>query len=207
MSVLSQYKKYVPTIIVQSFCLLMVAPLVLSIIQLTVAGANVRHLLHESGEVSERLIILTLLCTPLFIIFGWNLPIKYRRTIGVYSFVALLVHVLAQLWAQGFTWNTLFSNTSFALGSIAFFIMIALTATSLDSIKRAMGKAWKRLHYGVYAVAILMEVHVLFVDLPRLNFHGVVFGIFIALLLIIRLPIVRKPLQARWQNKRNMSVA
>lgn len=198
-------KKYIPTIVVQAFCLLMVVPLVISYFQLVTGASgadNVRHLLHESGEVSERLIILTLLCTPLFILFGWTLPIKYRRTLGVYSFVALFVHVFAQLWKQSFTFSALFENTSFALGSVGFFIMIALTATSLDSIKHAMGKAWKRLHYGVYVVAILMEVHVLIVDLPRLNFHGIVFGIVIAALLILRLPFVRKPLQARWQSKR-----
>jgi len=202
-------KKHIPTIVVQAFSLLMVVPLLISYFQL-VTGASatesVRHLLHESGEVSERLIILTLLCTPLFIIFGWSLPIKYRRTLGVYSFVALLVHVFAQLWKQGFTIDTLFDNVSFTLGSIGFFIMIALAVTSFDSIKQAMGKAWKFLHYGVYVVAILMEVHILLVDLPRLNPHGILFGVAIATLLIIRLPFVRKPLLTRWQNKRNSTV-
>lgn len=186
----------VPTIFVQAFCLLMVVPLIFSLFN-NVNG----HLVHESGEVSERLIILTLLCTPLFILFGWTLPIRYRRTLGVYSFVALAVHVVARLSTHGYTFQTLFQNASITIGTLAFGIMIALTATSFDSIKHAMGKAWKRLHYGVYAVAIMTEVHVLILDYPNLHPHGIVFGIFMILILAIRLPFIRRYLQARWQRR------
>lgn len=187
----------VSTVIVQTLCLAMVAPLIWSLF----LNESIAHLVHESGEISERLILLTLLCTPLFIIFGWTLPIRYRRTFGVYSFVALAVHVLARMAEHGYTFETLFENISMTMGSIALIIMIALTATSLDSIKRAMGKLWKRLHYGVYAVAVLMEIHVLFLKFPTLEAHGIFFGIIVLGLLAIRLPLIRRRLQMRWQKK------
>jgi sulfoxide reductase heme-binding subunit YedZ len=187
----------IPTVIVQAICLLMTVPLVWSLL----FSDSLPNLVHESGEVSERLILLTLLCTPLFIIFGWTLPVRYRRTLGVYSFVALAVHVLARMAQQGYTLQTLFENISMTIGTIGLAIMIALTATSLDSIKRAMGRAWKRLHYGVYAVAILMEIHVLFLEFPSLEPHGIFFGVIVFGLLAVRLPLIRNRLQARWQKK------
>lgn len=187
----------VPTIVVQAFCLLMTAPLVISVF----TDPTARRLVHESGEVSERLILFTLLCTPLFVIFGWTLPLRYRRTLGVYSFVALAVHVLARLASHGYTLNTLFEDLSMSIGTIGLVIMIALTVTSFDGAKRALGKAWRRLHYGVYAVAIITELHVLFLDYPRLNPRGIVFGVVMLLVLAVRLPFIRERLQARRQRR------
>jgi len=45
------------------------------------------------------------------------------------------------------------------IGMIAFLLLIALAITSVDKIKRKMGKSWQKLHNFNYLIVILVTIH------------------------------------------------
>ena len=45
------------------------------------------------------------------------------------------------------------------VGMVSFLLLMALTITSLNRIRRNMGKRWQRLHNSIYLIAILTGVH------------------------------------------------
>ncbi len=194
-------------IVVHGLSLLMLLPLIGMLVQAFAGGAvgsrsPLGMLVHVSGETSERLLIASLLCTPLNLVFGWTLPNRYRKWLGLYAMLPLVVHVVAHVVQRGSA-GALVESLSMVLGTIATVLMVMLTVTSLDAVIKALGATWRKLHYSTYAVAILMELHVLFVSLPRLEGHGIVFGAIVAMLLAMRLPAARRFFVARRRVQRS----
>lgn len=121
-------------------------------------------LVHQSGENSARILIISLMATPLAMLFkGWRGPrwlVKNRRYFGVAAFAYATVHVWAYLMKEPFS-QVLAEVTEFDIwtGWLAFAIFIPLAATSFDFAVRKMGPAWKSLQRWVYAAAILTLLH------------------------------------------------
>ena len=128
-------------------------------------GANpVETLTHETGEWGLRLLLVTLAITPLRRMFGWNRLIRFRRLLGVISFVYVLAHISIFLVFDHFfdiasIIEDIFERPYITVGFIAFVGMLPLAITSLPALQRKMGKYWVPLHRTVYIVAILAVVH------------------------------------------------
>ncbi len=123
-----------------------------------------RHLLEPSGEFAARFMIISMMATPLMMLFrGWRGPrwlVKNRRYFGVAAFAYAALHAIIYLLAEPFA-RVLAEATRFDIltGWLAFAIFLPLAATSMDFAVRKMGTAWKPLQRWVYAAAVLTLLH------------------------------------------------
>lgn len=121
-------------------------------------------LLHPTGETAARLLIITMMATPLMLLFkGWRGPrwlVRNRRYFGVASFGYAALHTVAYLGSEPLA-KVLEEATTLdmAAGWLAFAIFIPLAATSMDAMVRRLGTWWKPLQRATYAAAVLTLVH------------------------------------------------
>lgn len=119
---------------------------------------------HELGERGLQFIILTLLVTPIRRLTGVSL-LKFRRALGVISFVYILAHMLTWLildrqlvWAE--VWADIVKRPYILFGTVGFVAMIPLAATSNNlSVRRLGAKLWNRIHKLAYLAAAAGVVH------------------------------------------------
>jgi sulfoxide reductase heme-binding subunit YedZ len=119
---------------------------------------------HEIGLWVIRLLLLSLAITPLRQILRWPNLILVRRMIGVAAAVYVLVHLT--LYTADENYNLLkvvseiYLRIYLTIGFIALVGLMALAITSTDAmIARMGGRAWRRLHRVVYAIAVLGLIH------------------------------------------------
>jgi methionine sulfoxide reductase heme-binding subunit len=125
---------------------------------------------HALGEWTLRILFASLAITPLRRITGWNWLAKHRRTLGLYAFGYVSLHLLTwtlldvQLfiseyvgWADG--QKDLLERPYITIGMLAFLLMIPLAVTSTKAMIARLGKRWRVLHRLVYVIAILGVVH------------------------------------------------
>jgi sulfoxide reductase heme-binding subunit YedZ len=95
----------------------------------------------------------------------------------------------------GFDWGLLYEaifEKRYALvGFAAFLILLPLAVTSTQSWMRRLGKNWKRLHRWVYLAGILAVIHYVWLVKSDIR-EPLLYGAAVGLLLILRLPAVRK---------------
>jgi sulfoxide reductase heme-binding subunit YedZ len=149
------------------------------------------ELMHASGEVSGRLLIVAMAITPLRLILSnarWPLWwMQRRRYIGVATFAYAVLHTLLYLQKTGEPVKILTESLAFEYwtGWLALLIFIALAATSNDRCVRMLRGAWKKLHRLVYAAAILSFLHWIFVAFNFLP--GLIHALILAALEMIRI--------------------
>lgn len=128
-------------------------------------GADpVEAVLHFTGIGALNLLLLTLVISPLAKYFKQAWLMQARRLLGVYTFIYALSHLLSFLAFEVQFDGALFVNEVFkrpyiTIGMLAFTLLLALTITSLDRLKRSMGSRWQRLHNFVYLIAALSGIH------------------------------------------------
>ena len=121
--------------------------------------------LHATGQVSGRLLLLTLAITPLRLFFadaGWpRWLLRRRRYFGVAAFAYAALHTAVYLEHKFGSGLILEEATDFAIwtGWLALFILLPLALTSNDASLRRLGRRWKNLHRWIYAAALLTFVH------------------------------------------------
>ncbi|WP_282603800.1 protein-methionine-sulfoxide reductase heme-binding subunit MsrQ [Paracoccus sp. PARArs4] len=124
----------------------------------------IREIEHRLGQTALYFLVGGLAVTPLLRLTGISL-MKFRRAIGLLCFTYVVPHVLA--WValdMGLLWSQMLKDIIkrpyLLVGMLAFAILIPLAVTSNNlSIRRMGGQAWRRLHKGVYAAAILAGLH------------------------------------------------
>jgi len=117
-----------------------------------------------AGQAGLILLILSLSCTPIRIIFGFTRILRERRTLGMYAFGYVLLHVLVFVgWDYGFdlslVWRDLPYQRYVIPGLLTLMLLFPLAVTSTVGWRRRLGPSWQRLHYLVYLAAILDVVH------------------------------------------------
>lgn len=119
---------------------------------------------HEIGLWVIRLLLLSLAITPLRQILRWPTLTLVRRMIGVGAAVYVLVHLT--LYAADENYNLLkvvseiYLRIYLTIGFVALGGLVVLAITSTDAmIARMGGRAWRRLHRVVYAIAVLGLIH------------------------------------------------
>jgi methionine sulfoxide reductase heme-binding subunit len=163
----------------------------------------IQELEQRTGRHAITLLILSLLCTPLHSIFKWSEPLKRRRTLGLYAFLYATIHVIIFVDLDyGLAWSqiaqTVFQKPYIIVGVISFLLLIPLAVTSFDIWKIRLGKNWKRLHRLVYLIAPFAILHYIWSkkgDILQLSgdiVRPVIYGLILALFLIVRIPAVRK---------------
>jgi sulfoxide reductase heme-binding subunit YedZ len=125
---------------------------------------------HLLGEWTIYLLFASLTVTPLRGITGWNWLARYRRTLGLYAFLAVVLHFavwcfldLQFVVSEYVGWETLQTDLTkrpyIIIGMTALLLMTPLAVTSTQGMIRRLGKRWQRLHRLVYPIAVLGVVH------------------------------------------------
>jgi sulfoxide reductase heme-binding subunit YedZ len=128
-------------------------------------GANpIETLLHRCGEWGLNILLLSLAITPLRHWLGWPWLVRYRRLVGLFAFFYLSLHLsiytlLDQRLDPAAILEDVAKRPYITLGLLAWLILLPMAATSTRGMMRRLGRRWKILHRGVYAVAVLGVWH------------------------------------------------
>lgn len=163
---------------------------------------------QRSGLIALSFLLLSLACTPLNTLFGFRPALKVRRALGLYAFFYATLHFLTFFaWDYGanlnFIWLDISDKRYILVGALALLILISLALTSTRWSMQKLGKRWKILHQWVYPAAGLVVIHYVWsvkadVRLP------IAAGVVLALLLLVRLPPLRRWLsqkRATWRGR------
>ncbi|WP_312182661.1 protein-methionine-sulfoxide reductase heme-binding subunit MsrQ [Pantoea sp. CTOTU46764] len=122
---------------------------------------------HFTGRMALKLLLATLLVSPLTRYLKQPLLIRTRRLLGVWCFAWATLHLTSYyLLELGYDHlrllgSELISRPYLLLGMISWTILFALAITSFQRMQRKLGRRWQTLHNGVYLVAILAPIHYL----------------------------------------------
>lgn len=144
--------------------------LVLVLATSDVSEPSVVHmLLHPTGEFSARFLVITMILSPLRMLFPKSGFIRWmtkrRRYFGVAAFFYAAFHTVLYL----IDLQTLAAITTdfwkFGIwtGWVAMVIFVPLAVTSTDTAVRKMGRNWKTLQRAVYVAAVATLLHWIFV--------------------------------------------
>ncbi len=161
--------------------------LVLRIVQNNLGPDPAQELAQETGEWALRLLIITLMLTPLRQLSGKPQFVRVRRMVGLFALFYATVHFLVWIvFLLGFRWaaigEELVERPYITIGFAAFLILLILGITSPHAMVRKLGKNWKRLHQLVYLAAILAVIHLLWILRTNIS-EAVVYGSIVAMLL------------------------
>ncbi|KTR91532.1 MULTISPECIES: protein-methionine-sulfoxide reductase heme-binding subunit MsrQ [Pantoea] len=122
---------------------------------------------HFTGRMALKLLLATLLVSPLTRYLKQPLLIRTRRLLGLWCFAWACLHLTSYyLLELGYDHlrllgSEIVSRPYLLLGMISWIILFALAVTSFQRAQRKLGRRWQTLHNGIYLVAILAPVHYL----------------------------------------------
>jgi sulfoxide reductase heme-binding subunit YedZ len=161
--------------------------LVNAVIENSLGPDPAEHLMHVTGEWVMRFLVLVLLATPLAR-YGWPRLARYRRMLGLFAWFYATLHLLvfAQVfigWSGEQLIEELAERPYVLVGFLAWVILVPLGVTSIQAIRRKMGRDWRKLHRLTYAVAVLGWLHLLWLsrsDVGDVVVYGFIFLILFA---------------------------
>lgn len=185
-----------------------VIPLVVLIIEYLTSNLSANPIQtaeQRTGKTALFLLVIMLAVTPFQIFYKTRLLSGMKKRLGLYSFLYASIHLCIFIFLDyGLNWTSIFKQltqkTFIIYGFIAFTILLALAITSFRWWKVKLGKNWKRLHRLVYLASILILLHYAFGqkgDVMQLRGNlaqPVIYGSITMLLLLMRLPWVKKTL-------------
>ena len=121
----------------------------------------------STGQWAVRLILLSLLVTPLRRVAQWPKLINVRRMVGVAAFAYALAHftiyvVLDQKLDAAARRSEIVLRFYLTIGFVALLGLTRSAATSTDAmIRRLGGQRWNRLHKLIYVIAALGDLPLL----------------------------------------------
>jgi len=128
-------------------------------------GANpLEAVIRGLGDWALRILLLTLLMSPLRRLINWAQALRLRRMLGLYAYFYVILHLLGYLWFDQFfdweeIWFDILERPFITIGMVAVVLLTPLAITSTKGMIRRLGKNWKRLHSLVYLISILVVIH------------------------------------------------
>ncbi|ORM66148.1 protein-methionine-sulfoxide reductase heme-binding subunit MsrQ [Pantoea rodasii] len=122
---------------------------------------------HFTGRMALKLLLATLLVSPLTRYLKQPLLIRTRRMLGLWCFAWACLHLTSYyLLELGYNHlqllgSEVISRPYLLLGLICWLVLFALAITSFQRAQRKLGRRWQTLHNGIYLVAILAPIHYL----------------------------------------------
>jgi sulfoxide reductase heme-binding subunit YedZ len=161
----------------------------------------IREATLRTGKAALILLVASLACTPINLVFKFKPVLKLRRPLGLYSFLYASIHFAIFIGVDYFFDFRLIKDAllekRYALAGLAAgIILLALALTSTIGWQRRLKRNWKKLHRLVYVAGLLAALH--FIWLVK---QGVVepwiWAIIIALLLLLRYKPIKQFVLAR----------
>ena len=128
-------------------------------------GADpVKEVIHFTGIGAFNILLISLILTPVAKKYRQGYLLQTRRLLGLYSFTYAMCHLLSFLAFEvqfdfALFLDEIIERPYITVGMAALLILFALALTSVNSLKRKMGKNWQRLHNGVYGAVLLIALH------------------------------------------------
>ena len=164
--------------------------LVLGIFQETLGPNPAEYLIRSTGELTLRMLCITLLITPLRVQLTLPELARFRRGLGLLTFFYAFMHALCySLLDMELVWNDILNDIVkrpfILVGTLSFVLLSMLAATSFNRAVKAMGaKRWRKLHQVVYVIAGLAILHFFWIRSGKKNYEEVmVYGAILGLLL------------------------
>ncbi len=113
----------------------------------------------------------------------WNFFRDHRRMFGLMGMHLLFWHFIIYFYLElGFIWEELVYDVStryfLMVGSLAFVIMMILSATSFKWPKKKLKKNWQRIHNTTNILALMIVIHIFLVIKTYSWYHYMVFILF-----------------------------
>ena len=160
-------------------------------------GANpIEALTRGTGEWTLRLLLITLLMTPLKRTAGWYWPVRVRRMLGLFAFFYACVHLMTYLWLDQFfdwheIWLDILDRPFITVGMLAFVLLVPLALTSNRYAVKKLAGNWKRLHRLTYVIPVLGVLHFWWLVKADIR-EPAIYAVLLAALLLVRLPEIRR---------------
>jgi sulfoxide reductase heme-binding subunit YedZ len=129
-------------------------------------GADpVAEVLNRLGLYALVLLLCSLACTPLQILFAWKWPPRLRRMLGLFAFFYASLHLSTYVGVDQFfdfasIGKDIAKRRFITVGFAAWCSLLPLAVTSTQGwVKRLGFRRWKRLHRLAYLAAALGVVH------------------------------------------------
>ena len=129
-------------------------------------GANpIETLIRQLGVWGLRLLLAGLAITPLARILRMPRLVRFRRTVGLFAFSSIVLHLFSYVGVDlffdfGQLWKDILTRPFITLGMGAFLLLIPLAVTSTNGWVIRMGRAaWQRLHWLIYLIVPLGVAH------------------------------------------------
>jgi sulfoxide reductase heme-binding subunit YedZ len=156
------------------------------------APKPVTEALHATGTWSTRILLLSLLITPLRAILHWPRVIDVRRMVGVGALAYLLIHFCLYIYDQKVDlWRVaseIVLRFYLTIGFVALLGLGILGLTSTDGWVRRLGaERWNRLHRIIYVLTVLSLIHAFLQAKVDVTEWVIMSGLFIALMVWRRL--------------------
>ncbi len=176
--------------------LIPLALLIWDVVQGNLSVNPIQEITLRTGKTAMVLLVLSLAATPLNTVFGFRQAIKVRRALGLYAFLYASIHFLIFIGLDyGFdlrlVWLELVEKRYVLVGFAALLILIPLAMTSTKGWQRRLAKRWKPLHKWVYLAGVLVIIHYAWVQKSDIR-QALIWGSIVILLLVLRIPAVRK---------------
>jgi len=163
-------------------------------------GANpVETVTHQTGNWGLRILLLTLLWTPLKNWTGKSQFIRFRRMTGLFVYFYISAHFLIWFLADHgldplSMLDDVIKRPYITLGFSAFLLLTPLAITSSRYMIRKLGRRWKTLHKLVYVIVVLAVVHYLW--LVKADYlEPAIYALLATVLLMSRVPVVQKKMR------------
>jgi len=171
--------------------------LVLAIDQGWLSADPVKDIQHFTGRMALKLLLATLLVTPLTRVLKQPLLIRTRRLLGLWCFAWATLHLISYATLElglsnlSLLSTELVSRPYLTLGMISWLVLLALAVTSPQRAQRQLGRRWQTLHNFIYLVAILAPIHYLW-SVKILSPQPIIYAVMALILLAWRYKKMRK---------------
>ncbi|QHB34161.1 protein-methionine-sulfoxide reductase heme-binding subunit MsrQ [Yersinia canariae] len=165
--------------------------LILSVDQGWFSADPAKDIQHFTGRMTLKLLLATLLVTPLARYGKQPLLIRCRRLLGLWCFAWGTLHLVSYsvlelgLSNLSLLGRELVTRPYLTLGIISWLLLLSLAVTSTLWAQRKMGANWQKLHNLVYVVAILAPIHYLW-SVKTLSPLPIIYAVAAAILLALR---------------------
>lgn len=155
----------------------------------------------EGGKWAIRFLLTCLTMTPLNTFLGWSSALKLRKSAGLWAFAFAALHLFFTVKEDPLRWLSVLVQPYIALGFLGMLVLMALAVTSNRWAMRRLQKNWKRLHRLVYVAGMAVAFHSILATTAskklairdsQAGYELQVYLAVMALLLAVRLPIVRR---------------
>ena len=169
------------------------AAMLFQVWQGTLSVDPIRAFQLHSGRWTFVFLLAALAPTPLFRLTGWSPLLALRRAFGLAAFTYALIHFLNFVWIDygfNFTWlrQDLLEKRYAIAGFIAFLLLVPAFAATFPGVRKRLGLKWSLVRWFVYAAALVAMVHLVWTIKVAGITRGLIYGIFLAVLLAVRLP-------------------